>query len=186
MRVGRGCAGALMLLALGACAPRAPPLLSPVPGVAVRRTALSRYVEIVGPERQHAPPFLGVPGTNFFVLRSWLDRRTGRATTQLYVSDSYRGPQRIWDAAYDPAGRALPFTAIDRERISCRGGCSWTEDFAAGIPERELDAAPGGLAVAFVARSGFRKTIIVTARQIRLQRAAVAAARLQVRLTIPG
>jgi hypothetical protein len=106
----------MLMLALGACA-RPPPLISsPVPGVAVRRTALPGYVEIVGPRKQHAPPFLGVRGTNFFVLRSWLDRRTGRATTQLYVSASYRGPERIWNAAYDPAGTALPFTAFGPQK----------------------------------------------------------------------
>lgn len=178
---GRGWCAGMLMLALGACA-RPPLISSPVPGVAVRRTALPGYVEIVGPRRQHAPPFLGVRGTNFFVLRSWLDRRTGRATTQLYVSASYRGPERIWNAAYDPAGTALPFTAIGRDRISCKAGCSWTEQFAAGIPERELDAAAGGLAVTFAARSGLRKTIAVTPRQIRLQRAAIAAARF----TNPG
>ena len=191
----RGWRTGALVLALGACA-RLPPLISPpVPGVAVRRTALPDYVEIVGPQRQHAPPFLGVKGTNFFVLRSWLDRRTGQATTQLYVSDSYRGPERIWNAAYDPAGAALPFIAIGRDRITCKGDCSWTEEFAAEIPERELDAAARGLAVTFAARSGLRKTIAVTPRQIRLQRAAIAAVRLTIpaydpslrsQLTIPG
>jgi hypothetical protein len=181
MRARGWCAGAIAI-ALGACARLPPPIASPVPGVAVRRTVLPGYVEIVGPQGQHAPPFLGVKGTNFFVLRSWLDRRTAWATTQLYVSDSYRGPERIWNAAYDPAGTALPFTVIGRDRISCQGGCSWTEEFAAGIPERELDAAASGLAVTFTARSGLRKTIAVTPRQIRLQRAAIAA----VRLTNPG
>lgn len=185
MRRRRWYAG-VMALALGACAQTPPPLSSPVPGVAVHRTALSGYVEIVGPQSQHAPLFLGVRGTNFFVLRSWLDRRTGRATTQLYVSDSYRGAQRIWDAAYGPAGTTLPFIAIDREPITCKGGCSWTEDFATLIPERALDAAAGGFAVTFVARSGLRETIAVTPRQIRLQRAAIAAARSRLRPTIPG
>lgn len=141
----------------------------------MRPAVLARYVEIVGPERQHAPPFLGVRKTNFFVLRSWLDRETGRAATQLYVSDSYRGLERMWDAAYGPTGAALPFTAIDRERITCQGGCSWTEDFAAGLPEPEL--AVRELPITFAARSGVRMTITITARQIRLQRAAITAAR---------
>ena len=167
----------ILTLVLCACARLPSPIWSPVPGVMVLRTPLSRYVEIVGPRHQHAPPFLNIRGTNFFVLRSWLDRRTGRATTQLYVSDSYRGPERMWDAAYDPAGAALPFAVIDRERISCGDGCSWTEDFAADLLEREL-AAAGGLAVTFVARSGAKMTITVTPRQIRVQRAAIAAVRL--------
>jgi hypothetical protein len=174
--------GIVVLLALAGCAHLSPPIWSPVPGIVVHRTALSRYVEIVGPERQHAPPFLGVPGTNFFVLRSWLDRRTGRATTQLYVSNSYQGPERGWNAAYDPAGKSLPFTLIGRDRISCRRGCSWSENFAAEISAHAFDAAADGLAITFAARSGAKMTIALTARQIRLQRAAIAA----VRLTNPG
>lgn len=177
MRTGWGVGVAL--LALGACARLPPPLPSPVPGVAARRTALPRTVGLIGPKRQHAPLFLGVPGTNFFVLRSWLDRWTGRAATQLYVSDSYRGPERVWDAARGPAGTVLPFAAIDREQIDCRGGCAWTEDFAAELTAREL-TAPDGLTVIFSARSGATMTIAVTPRQLRLQRAAIAAVRPEV------
>jgi hypothetical protein len=165
------------MLALGACArPPAPAISSP--GVTVHMAALPRYIEIVGQQAQHAPPFLGVPGTNFFALRSWLDRESGRATTQLYVSDSYEGLQRGWNAAYGPAGTALPFTAIRRDEIDCSRVCSWVEDFAARLPERRLDAASGGLAVTFTASSGAKKTIVVTPRQIRAQRTGIAAARL--------
>ncbi|HZU91805.1 MAG TPA: hypothetical protein VE993_21310 [Stellaceae bacterium] len=165
-------------LALGACARHPAPAVSS-PDATVRMAALPRYIEIVGPRAQHAPPFLGVPETNFFVLRSWLDRESGRATTQLYVSDSYEGPQKGWNAAYGPAGTALPFVAIRRDEIGCRRVCAWVEDFAARIPEHRLDAASGGLAVTFAALSGATKTVTVTPRQIHAQRAAIAAARLR-------
>jgi hypothetical protein len=181
-----GWLAAALMLAASACAPAPAPLPAPVPGVAVRKTALARYVEIIGLKAQHAPPFLGVPGTNFFVLRSWLDRDSGRATTQLYVSDSYQGAEKKWSAAYDAAGAALPFTAIRRDQISCAGGCAWVEDFAALIPETELATAAGGLAVTFLARSGDRKTILLTPRQIRAQRAAIAATRLRLLRGIAG
>lgn len=178
-------AGALALALAGCARPAAQVAApAPAPGVAVRATALPRYVEIVGPKAQHAPPFLGVPNTNFFALRSWLDRRSGRAATQLYVSDSYQGPQQVWEAAYGPDGGRLPFTAIRRDKITCREGCSWTEDFAAEIPAGALAAAADrGFAVIFAARSGARETITVTPRQIGLQRAGIAAAR---RLTSPA
>lgn len=181
MMIGRQCTGpvaaTVLALALAACAPLARPALpSPVAGVAIRRTPLARYVEIIGRKRQHAPPFLGVAGTNFFVLRSWLDRRTGHASTELYVSDSHHGPERVWQSAFDSAGRALQVYPIRSARITCIGGCSWVEDFAAGIPARDL--APGtGFAVRFVARSGASLTIGVPAAAVEAQRAAIAAAR---------
>ena len=33
----------------------------------------------------------------------WIDRRNGETVTQLYVSDSYAGSQRDWNAARDSA-----------------------------------------------------------------------------------
>ncbi len=32
-----------------------------------------------------------LPGTNFYCLRSFVDRKTGETADQLYVSDSYDG-----------------------------------------------------------------------------------------------
>jgi hypothetical protein len=174
---GRGILAASLALALAACA-QAPPAEAPAQPTAaavapVRGDIPSRFVGLIGTRAQHAPPFLGVPETNFYCLRSFLDRQTGETRDQLYVSDSYSGPERHWDAARDGAGRALRFLEITRHEISCDGGCSYTEEFAADIPESELRANPQGLKVTFAAQSGAEKTVTVSGSQITAQLAAV-------------
>jgi hypothetical protein len=168
---------ALLGAALTACA-QAPPAEAPAhPSTAavapVRGDIPSRFVGLIGTKAQHAPPYLGVPETNFYCLRSFLDRQTGETRHQLYVSDSYSGPERRWDAAREGAGRSLRFLEITRHQITCDGGCSYVEEFAADIPESELRANPNGLKVTFGAQTGTEKTITISGSQITAQLAAV-------------
>jgi hypothetical protein len=171
--------GVLALLlgsALAACAQPPPPQDPARPGAAaatLREAATPRFIGVVGTRTQHAPPFLGVPETNFYCLRSFIDRQTGETQHQLYVSDSYSGAERRWQAARDDAGRPLRFIEIGRNEITCDGGCSYLEEFAASIPESELRASPQGLTVVFVAGSGTEKRISVSGAQISAQFAAV-------------
>jgi hypothetical protein len=174
---GRGILTASLGLALAACA-QAPPAPAPAqPSAAAVAPAHedtpSRFVGLIGTRAQHAPTFLGVPETNFYCLRSFIDRQTGETRNQLYVSDSYSGPERRWNAARDGAGRALRFFAITRHEITCDGGCSYVEEFAADIPESELRANPQGLKVVLTAGSGAEKTIAITGSQITSQLAAL-------------
>jgi hypothetical protein len=174
---GRCVLGASLGLALAACA-QAPPAEAPAqpsaPAVAPARGDIpSRFVGLIGTRAQHAPPFLGVPETNFYCLRSFLDRQTGETRHQLYVSDSYSGPERHWDAARDGGGRTLRVLEITRHQITCDGGCAYTEEFAADIPESELRANPNGLKVTLGAQSGADKTITISGSQITAQLAAV-------------
>jgi hypothetical protein len=141
--------------------------------VQVREHLSGRFIALVGPKAQHAPPFLGTPDTNFYCLRSFVDRKTGETADQLYVSDSYDGAERNWEAARDNAGRPQVFIAISREEITCNGGCSYAEEFAANIPESELRASPGGLSITFTDHSGDEKTINLSAEQIAAQIAAL-------------
>jgi hypothetical protein len=170
--------------ALVACA-QLPPTQDPArPAAAaatLRETATPRFIGIVGTRAQHAPPFLGVPETNFYCLRSFIDRQTGETQHQLYVSDSYSGAERRWQAARDDAGRPLRFIEIGRNEITCDGGCSYLEEFAASIPESELRASPQGLTVVFLAGSGTEKRISVSGAQISAQFAAVDNGRNSVR-----
>jgi hypothetical protein len=163
--------------ALAACA-QAPPAEVPAqPGAGAvapaRGDVPSRFVGLIGTRAQHAPPFLGVPETNFYCLRSFLDRQTGETRHQLYVSDSYSGAERRWDAARDGSGHPLRVLEITRHQITCDGGCSYTEEFAADIPESELRANPNGLKVTVAAQSGAEKTITISGSQIAAQLAAV-------------
>jgi hypothetical protein len=178
---------AFLGLALAACAQLAPPESAAQPKtagdaqiVAARQDPLSRFIGVIGARAQHAPPFLGVRETNFYCLRSFVDRQTGEIRHQLYVSDSYSGAQRGWNAARDGAGHPLRFVEIGRDEITCDGGCSYAEEFAASLPDNELRASPRGLAVTFAARSGAEKTIFVPGEQIAKQLAAVGAARSSV------
>src|SRR6516164_3556508 len=100
----------------------------------------TRFIGVIGARAQHAPPFLGVPETNFYCLRSFLDRKTGATQHQLYVSDSYFGAERHWNAARDAVGHPLRFIEIGRNEITCEEGCSYLEEFAATLPESELRA----------------------------------------------
>jgi hypothetical protein len=185
----RGCGRKSLVIvcgtALGACSPFAP-LGSPSspagtsPGgrsnaaeVEVREHFSGRFIALIGPKAQHAAPYLGTPGTNFYCLRSFIDRKTGQTADQLYVSDSYEGSERNWDAARNTAGRTLAFIPISHDEITCSGGCSYAEEFAANIPESELRANPMGLAVTFIDHAGDEKTITLSASQIAAQLAAV-------------
>lgn len=132
-----------------------------------------RFVGLIGAKAQHAPLFLGVPETNFYCLRSFVDRQTGETRHQLYVSDSYSGAERRWGSARDEAGHALRFVEISRDQITCDTGCSYAEEFAAEIPENELRANPHGLKIIFTDSSGAEKTIAVSGSQITAQLAAM-------------
>ena len=138
---------------------------------------LPRLIGVIGSKTQHAPPFLGVAGTNYYCLRSFVDRQTGETLHQLYVSDSYSGNERRWEAARDGAGHPLRFVEIGRNEITCTGGCSYLEEFAAAIPESELRENPRGLAVVFTSASGAEKRIMISGAQISAQLAAVEARR---------
>jgi hypothetical protein len=182
--VRRGALAVLLGSALAACAQLPPPQDPARPGAATasaRETASPRFIGVVGTRAQHAPPFLGVPETNFYCLRSFVDRQTGETQHQLYVSDSYSGAERRWKAARDDAGRPLRFIEIGRNEITCDGGCSYLEEFAASIPESELRASPQGLTVVFLAGSGTEKRISVSGAQISAQFAAVDNGRNSVR-----
>jgi hypothetical protein len=165
----------LSAAALSACAPLPPVSSATAPAAASEPSA--RFIGFVGPRVQHDPPFLGIPYTNFYCLRSFLDRQTGETAHQIYAADSYFGGERGWDGAHDVAGNALAFTAIGTNKIACDGGCSYAEEFAATIPEAELRVSTQGFAVTFTARSGKTMTIALSGEAITTQLAVVDAQR---------
>jgi hypothetical protein len=169
-----------LLAVLSACAGLpATPAASGQLATAVARSVEQggRFIALVGPRRQHAEPFLGVAGTNFFALRSMIDTRNGETAHQLYVEDSYFGAERTWETARDSQGGKLRFIAISKNEITCDNGCSYAEEFAAVLPETLLRASPQGLAVSFAAHSGATKTVAVPGDLVLNQLTAVAEAR---------
>src|SRR5438552_13794892 len=70
-------AAGIILYALTACAELPPPEAGGSAVVSARDNMAPRFIEFVGARAQHAPPFLGVPQTNFYCLRSFIDRQTG-------------------------------------------------------------------------------------------------------------
>jgi hypothetical protein len=182
----RSLAALLAGAAVAACAPLPPPAspstapAAAKPAPAAVRGPSARFIGFVGPRSQHDPPFLGVPDTNFYCLRSFLDRQTGETAHQLYVADSYFGSERGWNGAHDAAGNTLPFTSIGSNKIACDNGCSYAEEFAATIPATALRASTQGLAVTFAARSGATMTIKLSGEEIANQLAVVDAERRRV------
>src|SRR6516165_1277442 len=158
----RGFMAPLLGMALTSCAQLTP--RPPDTGVLVteaREDSSHRFILFIGPKAQHAPPFLGIPETNFYCLRSFVDRRSGETAHQLYVTDSYFGAERGWNAARDSSGAPLPFVAIGDDEITCDAGCSYVEEFAAKLPETTLRRNSADLAITFSSRSGDEKTIVV-------------------------
>jgi hypothetical protein len=175
--LGLGLVGGLCLTA-AACAGIGPGQRSAAaPDVTVQEDLTKRFVIFIGVKASHDPPFLGTPGTNFYCLRSFLDRKTGEVSYQIYVADSYFGDAREWNAAREAGGAPLPFVHVASYEITCEAGCAREEQFAAKIPESELAANPRGLAVTFTARSGREMTVRLSPEQITAQLAAVAASR---------
>lgn len=182
----RAVLAAAVALALAGCAASSgipAPAAPPADGITQTTEQDGKFLALTGPKTQHAEPFLGIAGTNFWTLRSWVDRRNGETTHQLYVTESYIGAERKWNEAQDAAGKPLRFIAISRNEIVCESGqCSYVEEFAAAIPEEALRANPTGLTVFFRAVAGTSMAIPIPGPQIARQLAAVDAARA----SLPG
>jgi hypothetical protein len=139
-------------------------------GVEVREDLSRRFIALIGPQVQIAPPYLGIPNTNIARLRSFFDRKTGDTAHQLYVIASYEG-NHDWSAAHDGAGQALQFIPISRLQIACErpDKCSYAEEFAAKFPASELSNNTGGFAITFTDRTGNAQTVPVSAAQVAAQ-----------------
>jgi hypothetical protein len=146
--------------------------------IAVREDISGHFIALIGPKRQDDPPYLGTPYTNFSCLRSFIDRRTGETAQQLYVAASY-DRNHDWTAAYDSRGRSLKFLPISRFPIACQGkaDCSYAEEFAAKLPQNELEENPQGFSVTFVAKNGDKQTVAVSSSQVAAQLTALTAYR---------
>jgi len=175
-------AGALLALTLGACAILQPeekvtPPAGAPPNIELTKQQGGRFIAFTGPQLQHTGPFLGVSDTNFFLLRSWLDNKTGEVAHQVYVEDSYYGGPFNWTGAHDADNAPLKFIAISRNEISCEQGCSYADEFAAALPDSYLKSHQDGLAVTFTAGNGKALTVKVPGDLVTAQVNAIEAVR---------
>jgi hypothetical protein len=162
-------------IAVSGCAIEGPPApTQPANAVTLTKEKDGRFLVLSGPRLRHAEPFLGIASTNFYLLRSFIDARTGETVHQLYVEDSYPGAERNWNAARLAAGEPLRLVPISKNEITCDAGCSYAEEFAASLPEPLLRANPQGFTVVFSARSGIARTITVPGDLVAKQLAAIA------------
>ena len=149
---------ALVAASLSACAVVQPEeKLPPQPaaqGVELTKQQGGRFIAFVGPRQQHTEMFLGVTDTNYFVLRSWLDNKTGEVAHQLYVEDSYYGGPYLWTGAIDADNKPLKFIPVSRNQITCELGCAYADEFAAELPDDYLRAHRNGMTVSFTASAG--------------------------------
>jgi hypothetical protein len=182
-------ASALLALALGGCATQPEEQLPPQAGadrVELTKMQGGKFLALVGPKIQHTEPFLGVDGTNYFALRSWLDTRNGEIAHQVYVEDSYYGAPYRWNGAHDADGTALRFITISRNEIDCDEGCAYADEFAAALPDDLLRARRDmGLSVTFTAETGKTLTVEVPARQIAEELTALDATRTALAANAP-
>jgi hypothetical protein len=165
----------LATIAISGCAIEGPPApTQPANAVTLTKEKDGRFLVLSGPRLRHAEPFLGIASTNFYLLRSFIDARTGETLHQLYVEDSYPGAERNWNAARRAAGETLRFVPISKNEITCDAGCSYAEEFAASLPEPLLRANPQGFTVVFSTRSGIARTITVPGDLVAKQLTAIA------------
>jgi hypothetical protein len=165
-------------IAVSGCAVEGPPTpAQSANAVTLTKEKDGRFLVLSGPRLRHAEPFLGIASTNFYLLRSFIDARTGETLHQLYVEDSYPGAERNWNAARLAAGETLRFIPISKNEVTCDAGCSYAEEFAASLPEPLLRANPQGFTIVFTARSGIARTITVPGDLVAKQLAAIAEAR---------
>jgi hypothetical protein len=164
---------AVMLSLAGCAIPERHPIPSVNEVVATSEQG-GKFLSFVGPRRQFADPFYGVPNTNFFLLRSFIDTRSGEVAHQVFAEESYVGKERVWDTAFDAAGTKLRAIPISKNEITCQATCSYAEEFAAVVPEPLMRASTAkGLMVIFSDKAGDKLQITVPGELISKQLAAV-------------
>jgi hypothetical protein len=122
-------------------------------------------------------PFGGVFKEWF--IRSFVDKRTGGVSHQLYIHTSYTpflgGSWHFYESGADDTARSLPFVQIDRTVESCSGTtCTYDETFALTLEDSVLRArAATGFAIKVSAHDGASFILQVPPGQIQPQLAAI-------------
>lgn len=122
--------------------------------------------------KQFENPFGGVFKEWF--IRSFVDKKTGVVSHQLYVNTHYFGEWHFYESGADDTAAILPFLQIDRHVGNCGGMCDFDETFALTLQDSVLRArAASGFAVKVSAKDGTSFILQVSPGQIKPQLAAV-------------
>jgi PDZ domain-containing protein len=168
---------AVIALALVACTPRPPLAQQPQPqAVQIEDDNFSPQATFIGVNQLDT----AVPGSfQEWLLRSFVDKRSGEVTHQLYVHVGYTGLRRRYETATDDHATPLRFFPIERQRGACSyGNCDYEEDFGLGLSDTTLrERAGAGFQVKVVAHSSHSIILTITPDQMLAQFAAIDAYR---------
>jgi hypothetical protein len=139
-------------------------------GVQVEDDQFSASATFLGPSEDTNPLSTD---SKAWRLRSWVDKKTLKATHQLYVDVVYKGEWRMYETAADDSATAHEVLTIDRSVISCRYGCTMSETVGVDLTNEFLRAHRSGFAVKVSAHSGDSVILAVSSNQVELQLAAV-------------
>jgi|GEM_PF-2518990 len=139
--------------------------------VTVQDDQFSHDATIVG-TKLFENPFGGIFKEWF--LRSFVDKKTGAVTHQLYVNTHYLGEWHFYDSAADDTATSLRFIPIGREVGDCHGLCDFDETFGLMLDDDVLrNRASTGFKVKVSAKDGSAFILTIPPGQIQPQLAAV-------------
>jgi hypothetical protein len=135
--------------------------------VLVRGSRFEPHIEVAGPA-------YGVPENpnTTRLLRTFIDRKSGVTSHQVYVIDEYWAQtRRGWFQANDEQALPLELMEIAADVASCGGSgrCEYREEVAVTVSDSALRAFPNGYGIKLYARDGSQLVVTTTADQIRLQ-----------------
>ncbi|CAN5476085.1 hypothetical protein BH24GEM3_BH24GEM3_02090 [soil metagenome] len=121
--------------------------------------------------------------SDYAFLRSGVDKVSGEAIHQLYVTYKYGGDWRFYGRANGAGGVSLDFVEIERKVQYCSTTCYFSEDFGATLPEELLrEYRNRGYQVKFYAQSGDELIVTLSPNQITEQLRALDSYRARTRL----
>lgn len=113
-------------------------------------------------------------GESRALVRSFIDKKSGVTTHQLYVSMYYKSDWRFYNRATNERGEAVEFLEINRDVVTCASSpCLLSEVFGIKISEKELRTAQGPIKFQASSKSGHKQIITVTQGAIMQQIEAV-------------
>lgn len=133
----------------------------------IQNDQFSKSFEIKGPV-EYENPLVGI--SKMWFLRSWVDKTTGAATTQLYLSISYMGSWNFFVRASDIKTNPLEVVKISSNVNSCQAICSYSETIGVTLDPAVLSKfQEQGYPIKIYGKSGESFVVTVTSGQIKSQ-----------------